>query len=66
MNTTDLLLLVLNLELPREIHEVVLKGAIAKGLEAKQLLEAYRTVYALGFYDGAVHGTRKAKVINDC
>ena len=30
-------------------------GATAKGFDVERLVETYRTVYALGFYDGAVH-----------
>ncbi len=54
-DTTRLLLTVFNLNLPDEIRDAVVNGAPAQGLDVQKLVEAYRTVYALGFYDGAVH-----------
>ena len=54
-DTTNILLTILTLILPDEIRDVVVQGASAQGLDVEKLLEAYRTVYAVGFYDCAVH-----------
>ena len=56
---TTILFTVLNLELPDEIRNVVVTGATAKGFDIEKLVEAYRTVYALGFDDGAVHALNR-------
>jgi hypothetical protein len=50
-----ILFTVLNLKLPDEIRTAVATGATSKGLDVEKLLESYRAVYALGFYDGAIH-----------
>lgn len=51
------------LELPHEIRDALMRHAFAHGLNVESVLEAFRAIYALGFYDGAIEGRAVACLI---
>jgi hypothetical protein len=48
--------IIVQLKLPEEVRVAVIREAFALGLDPKDVLAAFRAIYSLGFYDGAMEG----------
>jgi hypothetical protein len=55
--------IIAKLSLPHEIRKVLIRHAFATGIDIETVLEAFRAVYSLGFYDGCIEGQAEACLI---
>lgn len=52
-----------SLNLPHEVRQVLVGHAFAHGLDIELVIEAFRAIYRLGFYDGSVEGRAEACLV---
>ena len=56
--------IIAKLELPEEIKNMLTQQAFSHGLDIQLVLDAFRSIYALGFYDGAFLGRAQGCLIS--
>jgi hypothetical protein len=55
--------IVAQLRLPHDIRDLLVRRAFECGLDVETVVEAFRAIYCLGFYDGCIEGKAEACLV---